>query len=117
MNQDDIILKSEQKITTVVLSGKLESGDVYCFKIHLDKIIDLNVIFDFSQLLFIDSAGLGALIGFFKQIRKKGGDVKIVLLNPTILKMFEITRMDRVFKLYASRNDAISAFNEELFTS
>ena len=68
-----------------------------------------QIALDVSEVSFIDSSGLGALIATRKVIGDGGG---IVISNalPAVVCMFELTRMDRVFRLVRSTEEAVSSF-------
>lgn len=65
-----------------------------------------TVILDLSQVEFIDSSGLGAIVATMKQL---GGDRKLALagLTPTVDKVFRLTRMDSVFPLFSTLDGAL----------
>lgn len=67
-----------------------------------------RVILDLSSVAFIDSSGLGAIVAAMKQL---GDDRSLDLagLTPMVQKVFHLTRMDTVFKLFASLDDAKAA--------
>jgi anti-sigma B factor antagonist len=69
-----------------------------------------NIILDLSDVTFIDSSGLGALIATLKVIGKDG-EIIIAAAPPTVVVMFELTRMDRVFRLVKSVDEAVSSFS------
>jgi len=69
-----------------------------------------NLILDLSDVSFIDSSGLGALIATLKVIGKDG-EIVIAAAPPTVVVMFELTRMDRVFRLIKSVDEAVSSFS------
>jgi anti-sigma B factor antagonist len=64
-----------------------------------------RVILDLSEVQFIDSSGLGAIVAAMKQL---GSNRKLDLagLSPMVEKVFRLTRMDTIFDLYASLNEA-----------
>jgi len=65
-----------------------------------------QLVLDFSQVDFIDSSCLGALISILKSL-SQGGQLILCALNDNIKNMFTLTRMDRVFTLCADRQDAL----------
>ena len=67
-----------------------------------------RVILDLSGVDFIDSSGLGAIVAAMKQMN---GSRRLDLagLTPMVDKVFRLTRMDSVFRLYASPRDALAA--------
>ena len=68
------------------------------------------VILDMQQVQFVDSSGLGAIVASMKQL---DGSRRLDLagLTPTVDKVFRLTRMDTVFNLYETLDDAVSAAN------
>jgi anti-sigma B factor antagonist len=66
------------------------------------------VIVDFTSTTFIDSTTLGVLVGGVKRLRTNDGQLSLVCSDRNITKIFEITGLDRVFSIYASRDEAVS---------
>ncbi|MCV2887623.1 STAS domain-containing protein [Ruegeria aquimaris] len=67
-----------------------------------------RVVLDLSQVKFIDSSGLGAIVAAMKQM---GGERRLELagLTPVVDKVFRLTRMDTVFNLFATLDEALTA--------
>ncbi len=67
-----------------------------------------RIVLDLAGVEFIDSSGLGAIVASMKQI---GSERRLDLagLQPVVEKVFRLTRMDTVFKLFDSLDDALSA--------
>lgn len=70
-----------------------------------------RIILDLSAVEFIDSSGLGAIVAAMKQL---GSDRKLDLagLTPTVDKVFRLTRMDTVFNLFATLDEALEGAAE-----
>ena len=68
-----------------------------------------TIIIDFARSGYIDSSGLGALVSLSKRVRDVGGDVRLAGLNDDLRTLFELTRLDQLFPLYATRADAFAA--------
>ena len=67
-----------------------------------------SIVVDFSRSAYIDSSGLGALVSLGKRIREAGGDLRLAGLNEDLRTLFELTRLDALFPLYATRADALA---------
>lgn len=65
-----------------------------------------RVILDLSQVQFLDSSGLGAVVAVMKLL-ESGRPLQIAGLTPTVEKVFRLTRMDRVFTIHARAEDAV----------
>lgn len=58
-----------------------------------------NFILDFRECTFIDSTGLGVLVAVYKKCAELNGHLKLKTLNDQVLKIFKLTRLDRVFEI------------------
>lgn len=58
-----------------------------------------DFVLNFGKCKFIDSTGLGVLVAIYKRCTEKGGSLKIKSLNDQVLKLFKLTRLDRVFDI------------------
>ena len=63
------------------------------------------ILVDFSHVTFMDSSGLGALVLSLKTIRSAGAKLFICSINEQIKMLFELTSMDRVFEIFANREE------------
>lgn len=68
------------------------------------------IALDLSQVDFIDSSGLGAIVSALKQLNGRG-DLVIVGAKPAVLNLFRLTRMDKVFRMYHRADDAVAALS------
>lgn len=63
---------------------------------EIERYMPKETIFDFSNVTFMDSAGIGLLIGRYKLINMIGGDVKIANINTSVRKIFEMSGILRI---------------------
>jgi anti-sigma B factor antagonist len=66
-------------------------------------------VVDLSAVSFVDSTALGVLVSGVKRLRSAGGDLRLVVTEPRIAKVFEITGLTDVFKIYATADEAVRA--------
>ncbi|MEQ8190368.1 MAG: STAS domain-containing protein [Candidatus Eremiobacterota bacterium] len=66
-----------------------------------------NIIVNLEGVSYIDSTGLGVLIGALKRVKENNGDIKLVCTNLQIKKIFDITGLVKIFELYDSEELAI----------
>ena len=100
------------KAVVVHVQGEVDASNVEEFKQFLNGLMreeDKLFVVDMSALSFIDSSGIGALVGFFKRVRLGEGDVRLAALPDRIRKIFELTRLDRVFTIYENVKEAAEA--------
>lgn len=67
-----------------------------------------NVVIDLSEVDFIDSTGLGVLMGAAKRVRSAGGDIRLVMAGSRLADLIELTRLDRVLDVFDSVSAATS---------
>ena len=96
----------------IELGGEVDLYTAPEFKERMVKVIEdgkKRVIVDLSSATFIDSTTLGVLVGGVKRLRPAGGSLALVCSDQNICKIFEITGLDRVFPIHATREEALAA--------
>jgi anti-sigma B factor antagonist len=61
-----------------------------------------RIVLDLSACEFMDSSGLGAVIGGLKKARQAGGDLRIACAGPQVVTVLQLTNLDRVLRLHDS---------------
>jgi anti-sigma B factor antagonist len=82
----------------VAVAGELDLGAAPDLEAIAGRLIDGGVrtlIVDLSEATFIDSAGIGVLVGNMRRLRDVGGALEIVCSEPNLLRIFEIVGLDR----------------------
>jgi len=74
--------------------------------LHMIEQGDVSIIVQLEQVRFIDSSGLGALLSGYKNAAAKSGKLALACCKQQVLSMFELTRLNRVFEIYADLNEA-----------
>jgi len=69
-----------------------------------------RIVLDLAEVQFLDSSGLGAIIGSLKTAREAGGDVRLARAPEPVLLVLRLTKVDRILPVYP---DAAAAFNGE----
>jgi anti-sigma B factor antagonist len=98
--------------TLVAVGGEI---DVYTAPKLRDKITELvaaghhSLIIDMENVDFLDSTGLGVLVGGLKKIRAQDGTMSLICSQDRLLKIFKITGLAKVFTIYSSETAALSA--------
>ena len=65
------------------------------------------LVLDFSRVEFIDSTGLSVLLNGLRRLTRRKGSLVLVCTNPTVLRLFEITRLDSTFDIVGTRDEAL----------
>ncbi|RZL93846.1 MAG: anti-sigma factor antagonist [Variovorax sp.] len=90
----------------------LDASNVAEFKETVLALIQpyAHVVLDLTGVKFIDSSGLGAMILCLRQLNARQGDIRLCNLSVTVLALFELMRMNRVFNIHSSREAAVASF-------
>jgi len=65
---------------------------------------------DFTNTGYIDSSGLGVLVSLSKKIREQGGELRLSSLNEDLRTLFELTKLDTLFRIADSREEGLQDF-------
>jgi anti-sigma B factor antagonist len=105
----DLETSTQGDATVVSLRGEI---DVYTAPRLRQTLIDLisegatDIVVDMSGVDFLDSTGLGVLVGGLKRVKAKEGSLKLVVTQEKILKIFDITGLTKVFPIFGSLDEA-----------
>jgi anti-sigma B factor antagonist len=92
--------------------GDLESFTVSIFRQALAEMTDHTcLIIDLSAVPFVDSAGLGALIGGIRRTRDRGGQVAVACSRPTLVRLLRNTGFDRIVTVCDSVTEAVASLH------
>jgi anti-sigma B factor antagonist len=103
--------RTERGYAVLEVAGEI---DVYTAPQLRERLIALveggatQVVVDLGRVEFLDSTGLGVLVGALKRLRVVGGELLLVCAQERLLKIFRITGLDRVFALHDSVEAATS---------
>jgi len=98
--------------TVVAVGGEI---DVYTAPKLRDKITELvgdgayHLVLDLRGVEFLDSTGLGVLVGGLKKVRAHDGSLRLVCTQERLLKIFRITGLAKVFDIHDSAEAALTA--------
>ena len=98
--------------TIVAVGGEI---DVYTAPKLRDKITELvnaghhDLLVDMEKVEFLDSTGLGVLVGGLKKVRAQQGSMELICSQDRLLKIFRITGLAKVFTIHDSETSALGA--------
>ena len=108
-----VVVDEQSGETTVVRCvGEIDIATVPYLRDHLQRVqIDgpAHLVLDLDQVTFIDSIGLGALIGAHKRARVLQGSLTLVCTSRPVLRVLSATALDRVFRVVASLDEAVAS--------
>jgi len=87
--------------TVLALTGEIDMQSASVLRDRVDalEVSSGTLVLDLAGVGFVDSSGLGALLGIKKQQDSSGGRLLLTRLSPAVTRLIEITKMDRVFDL------------------
>ena len=105
-------------VTILALSGRLvlDDGDVLLRRAgrRPRRQGEVRIVIDFTELDYVDSAGIGVLIAKYLSVRRKGGDLKLLRLSSRAHHALEITHLLTVFETFETEDEAVTASRAEL---
>ncbi|HVT43299.1 MAG TPA: STAS domain-containing protein [Thermoanaerobaculia bacterium] len=105
--------KHRDEFTILYVEGLIKLGEsAEFFSSALENVLrndNTNVIVDFTKIDYIDSTGIGELVGYLGKFTNQNR--KLILVNPSerIQKLLKLAKLDTVFKIYGSEEEAIAA--------
>jgi anti-sigma B factor antagonist len=95
--QGDLVIGEPEAMFKKTVTGLLEQGQVY-------------LLVDLSQVGFLDSSGLGALVRAMTNSQKEGGQTKLLNAGPQVRRLLEMTKLDSVFEIHDDLERAVASF-------
>jgi len=102
----------DDRTTIVAVDGEIHVSTAPEFSSVLATTIEsgrVQLVLDLTDVSFIDSTGLSVLLNALRSVTRAGGRMAVVCSNPTVLRLFEITRLDTTFDLHAGADAALAA--------
>ena len=109
--QLEIEIKAEDGRYVVTPRGEVDLVSQIQLKEAINELVvagHVDIIVDLDETTFLDSTGLGALIGARRKTHAFMGSFAIVCTKERLLKLFRITSLDKVFAIHATRADALA---------
>jgi len=100
-------------VTIVSCSGRIVFGDeATALRDNLKRVLNSSrqIVLNLSGVTYIDSGGLGMLVGVYSSARSAGADIKLTGLGQRIRDILQITKLVTVFEAYDNEQQAIAAF-------
>jgi anti-sigma B factor antagonist len=95
--------------------GELDAFTVSQFRQALaDLAASKRLVIDMSGIPFVDSAGLGALIGGIRRTRELGGDVAVACDRPTLVRLLRTTGFDRIVSVTETVDEAMASLTKDV---
>ena len=116
VSEDDVNLKIEKRlvdgVTVVSCHGRMMFGEeATALRESLKEALSKTrrMVLNLSGVTYIDSGGLGTLVGVFSSARAAGADIKLTGLGPRLRDVMQITKLATVFEVFDSEQEALAA--------
>ncbi len=99
------------RVLTVQIAGELDLSTSPAFRNRIEEELSQNqeiqhLIFDFKETSFIDSSGLGAILGRYKSMAQRNGKISAVNVPPHLERLFELSGLLKVMTIHPSLEEA-----------
>ena len=111
-----IEVRRQKDVAVIILKGEVDAYTCARLREAMIEAIEdggANLVVDMKNVEYIDSSGLGTLVGGLKRVSERQGTIAVVCTNPQIRKVFDITGLVKVFPIYGSEDDAVKALNTQ----
>jgi anti-sigma B factor antagonist len=113
----ELVHQIKENCLLLVLAGDLigENGGVEILEVVSDA-VNMNVfsvVVDLEKVRYVNSSGLGVLITLLTKVRNKQGELVVVNPSEQVKKLFQITKLNDVFKSFDTEVEAIQALNSK----
>lgn len=109
----EIIKSSRNSIPVLQLKGRFDAHEVEAVNAWLvgqTQLGSAKIIVNLEGVNFIDSTALSTLVRGLKLCREQGGDLRLCSLQQPVRVIFELTRLDKAFDIFAAEEDAAKGF-------
>lgn len=109
---DFVVTEIDPDRAVVACTGRLNTVAAGAFRETVTAAIDAGrttVVVDLSGVAFMDSSGLGALVGCLKSARRVGGDLRIAAVPAQVATVLRLSNIDRILVPHATVDEALSA--------
>lgn len=109
----DLEITLLEQVTVVAPKADLDAVAAEKLRRTLRDLIEqgkTRLVVDLGRVRYIESAGLGELVSAMKRAREAGGDVRLCDLQADVLRIFEITWLNRAMLLYPTRQEAVASW-------
>ncbi len=107
-------LISNDDIDIIVLDGRIDQDASAELESLLDSCIKkgrINICIDMINVKHLCSSALGVLVAKKRKIKDREGDIKLVIIDDNLMKLFQTTMLDRVFEIFESQRECLGAFD------
>lgn len=107
-----VVSKEVKNAYVIDVQGEIDVYTSPRVKETINELIEkehYNLIINLEEVRYIDSTGLGVLIGALKKVREHNGSINLICTNPQIKKIFNITGLVKIFGIFKNVEEAVNS--------
>ncbi len=116
MFQITLYKQNAGSLLVAMLQGELDHHEATHVREVIDKELDSMpvplLLLDLEELSFMDSSGLGVILGRYKKVQGKRGQMAIANVPPSVSRLFEMSGLHKIMRLYSSQSEALRSMKE-----
>ena len=108
--------RSQGGVVIIDCSGRIVMGEETAFLRHQVKDLlneSRQLVLNLAEVDYLDSSGLGTVVGLYSSARSAGGEIKLAGLTGRVKDALQITRLGSIFEFYDTAEEAASTFNRQ----
>ncbi|MCP2337020.1 STAS domain-containing protein [Actinomadura rupiterrae] len=108
--------RAVRDLTVVKISGEIDVFTSPRLREMLLDIIDnggLHLVVDLGEVTFLDSTGLGVLVGIYHRLRARDGSMSFMGVNERVRRVFHVTQLTKIFVLHRDLEEALAAHESD----
>lgn len=105
---------SNDDVEIIVLDGRIDQQGSEELENALQDCLEkkrFNICIDLINVKYICSSALGVLVAAKRRIKDSEGDIKLVIANDNLMRLFQTTMLDKVFEIYESQRECLPTFD------
>ena len=95
-------------VTIFLVNGEINISTSPELKKQYEKQPSKKLVVDLAAVSYIDSSGLATLVEILKKTKSQGGNLGLAGLSDKVKSLFEITKLDKLFQLFKTQDEAVS---------
>jgi anti-anti-sigma factor len=105
---------SEENVEIIILDGRIDQDASEELEAVLQDCLNKkkhNICIDLINVKHICSSALGVFVAAKRKIKDSEGDIKLIIVNENLLKLFQTTMLDKVFEIFESQRECLATFD------
>lgn len=104
----DVKTFEQDGVAVYQIQGEINISTSPELKKIFEKQPSKKVVVDLEKVAYIDSSGLATLVEVLKRVRSQGGSLGLAGLSDKVRSLFEITKLDKLFSIFATQSEAVT---------